>query len=164
MESAVAFVADPVVPDTAFVVLQDGVVRVISGGVVQETPFLDLREVISRGGERGLLGLAFPPDAADSLQVFVNFTDRSGHTVIARFTRRPDNLLAVAPESRFDLQWPDGRRFIQQPYSNHNGGHLAFGPDGYPVHRPRRRRIGQRPAEPRAVARRRCSARCSAST
>jgi glucose/arabinose dehydrogenase len=131
MVSAVAYVPDPVLPDTAFVVLQDGVVRVISGGVEQESPFLDLRDEISRGGERGLLGLAFPPNAADSLHVFVNFTDRSGHTVIARFTRRADNLLAVAPESRFDLQWPDERRFIQQPYSNHNGGHLAFGPDGY---------------------------------
>jgi glucose/arabinose dehydrogenase len=131
VESAVAFVPDPVLPDTAFVVLQDGLVRVISGGVTQESPFLDLRDVISRGGERGLLGLAFPSDAAESLRVFVNFTDRAGHTVIARFTRRPDDLLVAAPESRFDLQWPDDRRFIEQPYSNHNGGHLAFGPDGY---------------------------------
>ena len=131
LESAVAFVADPVVPDTSFVVLQDGLVRVISGGVVLERPFLDLREVISRGGERGLLGLAFPPDAADSRRVFVNFTDRAGHTVIARFTRRPEDPLVALPGSRLDLQWPDGRRFIQQPYPNHNGGHLAFGPDGY---------------------------------
>ena len=131
LRSAVAYLPDPVVPDTAFVVLQDGVVRVISGGVEQEAPFLDLRDEISRGGERGLLGMAFPPDAAESLWVFVNFTNRAGHTVIARFTRQADNLLAVAPESRFDLQWPDARRFIEQPYANHNGGHLAFGPDGH---------------------------------
>jgi glucose/arabinose dehydrogenase len=131
LESAVAFVPDPVVPDTSLVAQQDGLVRVIQGGIVLDTPFLDLRESISRGGERGLLGLAFPPDAAESLRVFVNFTDRSGHTVIARFTRQPDDRLVAAPESRFDLEWPDGRRFIEQPYSNHNGGHLAFGPDGY---------------------------------
>ena len=59
MVSAVAYVPDPVLPDTAFVVLQDGVVRVISGGVEQESPFLDLRDEISRGGERGLLGWPF---------------------------------------------------------------------------------------------------------
>lgn len=130
LESAIAFVPDPVVPDTSLVAQQDGLVRVVQGGIVLETPFLDLRDTISRGGERGLLGLAFPPDAAASMRVFVNFTDRSGHTVIARFTRRPDNPLVAATESRFDLEWPDGRRFIEQPYSNHNGGHLAFGPDG----------------------------------
>jgi glucose/arabinose dehydrogenase len=131
LDSAVAFVQDPVLPDTFVVVQQDGLVRVVSSGVVYEAPFLDLRDQVSAGGERGLLGLAFPPDAAESRRVFVNFTNRAGHTVIARFERHPDNLLVAAPESRFDLAWPDGRRFIEQPYSNHNGGHLAFGPDGY---------------------------------
>lgn len=131
LESAVAFVPDPMVPDTFVVVQQDGVVRIVSGGVIQETPFLDLRDQISAGGERGLLGLAFPPDAAESRRVFVNFTNRAGHTVIARFERRSDTPLVAAPETRFDLMWPDGRRFIPQPYANHNGGHLAFGPDGY---------------------------------
>lgn len=129
-DQAVAFVPDPVVADAWLVVQQDGLVRIVSGGVVLETPFLDLRDEVSRGGERGLLGLAFAPDAAESGRVFVNFTDRAGHTVIARFERPADNPLVAAPESRFDLQWPDGRRFIQQPYANHNGGHLAFGPDG----------------------------------
>jgi glucose/arabinose dehydrogenase len=130
-ESAVAFVADPVVSETFVVVQQDGLVRVVSAGVARDTPFLDLRDHVSRGGERGLLGLAFPPDAAETRRVFVNFTDRGGNTVIARFERQRDDPLVVRPESRFDLAWPDGRRFIQQPYANHNGGHLAFGPDGY---------------------------------
>jgi glucose/arabinose dehydrogenase len=130
-ESAVAYVPDPVLPDTFVVVQQDGIVRIVSGGAVIETPFLDLRDQVSAGGERGLLGLAFPPDAAESRRVFVNFTNRAGHTVIARFERHPDNLLVAAPESRFDLAWPDGRRFVEQPYSNHNGGHLVFGPDGH---------------------------------
>jgi glucose/arabinose dehydrogenase len=128
--SAVAYVEDPVVPGTFLVVTQDGVVHVIAGGVTRDTPFLDLRNAISRGGERGLLGLAFPPDAAESGRVFVNFTDRAGHTVIARLERSPDDPLVADPDSRFDLQWPDGQRFIEQPYANHNGGHLAFGPDG----------------------------------
>ena len=50
---------------------------------------------------------------------------------MARFRRSADNPLAVDAGSRFDLQWPNGRRFVDQPFSNHNGGHLAFGPDGY---------------------------------
>jgi len=131
LESAVAYVPDPATPGTAFVVLQDGLVRVVVGGVVKDEPFLDLRDVISRGGERGLLGLAFPPDAAASRRVFVNFTNREGHTVVARFLRRAEDPLVANPESRFDLQWPDGRRFVEQPYANHNGGHLVFGPDGF---------------------------------
>jgi glucose/arabinose dehydrogenase len=129
--SAVAFVEDPLVPGAFHVVSQDGLVRVIVDGAARDTPFLDLRAAVSSGGERGLLGLAFPPDAAESRRVFVNFTDRAGHTVVARYLRRVDDPLVADPDSRFDLQWPDGRRYIEQPYSNHNGGHLVFGPDGY---------------------------------
>jgi glucose/arabinose dehydrogenase len=126
-----AYIEDPVVPGTFLAVSQEGLIHVVTDGVVRETPFLDLRAEISRGGERGLLGLAFPPDAADSGRLFVNFTNRGGDTVIARFTRRPDDPSRVAIESRFDLVWGDGRRVIDQPFANHNGGHLAFGPDGY---------------------------------
>jgi glucose/arabinose dehydrogenase len=129
--SLVGYVEDPVVPGTFLAVSQDGVIHVVADGVVRDTPFLDLRGEISRGGERGLLGLAFPPDAGDSGRLFVNFTNRSGHTVIARFTRRRDDPSQVAVDSRFDLDWGDGRRVIEQPFANHNGGHLAFGPDGY---------------------------------
>ena len=91
--------------------------------------FSIIRSVIAAGGERGLLGLAFPPDAATSRRFYVNFTNPDGHTVVARYTRTAQGT--VDPNSRFDLMWPDGRRFIEQPFSNHNGGHLAFGPDGY---------------------------------
>lgn len=128
---AVAWVEDPVVPGAFLVVQQSGLVRVVRDGVVLETPFLDLRDSISRGGERGLLGLALPPGAVESGRVFVNFTDPAGHTVVARFRRAAEDPLRLDLDSRFDLQWPNGERFIEQPFSNHNGGHLAFGPDGY---------------------------------
>ena len=82
------------------------------------------------GGERGLLGLAFAPDYASSGRFFVNFTNAAGHTVIARFRRSSDPLIAD-PTSRFDLRMAAGLAVIAQPFSNHNGGHLAFGPDGY---------------------------------
>jgi glucose/arabinose dehydrogenase len=133
----VAFVVDPADPSTFYVVEQRGTIRSVRDGLVSPTLFLDLRSSISAGGERGLLGMVFAPalsgvegpDAAQSRRFFVNFTNLDGHTVIARFTRRGDGQ--VDPASRFDLMWPDGRRFIEQPFSNHNGGHLAFGPDGY---------------------------------
>src|SRR5690606_21589044 len=78
-----------------------------------------------------LLGMAFAPDAGTSGRFFVNFTNADGHTVIARFTRAPATALTVDPDTRVDLRWPDGRTFIEQPFSNHNSGHLAFGPEGF---------------------------------
>ncbi|MGQ0735006.1 MAG: PQQ-dependent sugar dehydrogenase [Acidobacteriota bacterium] len=127
----VAVVPDPVNPGVFFVVEQDGLVRVARDGLVLSEPFLDLRGRLSSGGERGLLGLAFAPDAAESGRFFVNFTNTTGATVIARFRRQPADALVADPASRLDLEWPDGRRVIAQPFSNHNGGHLAFGPDRY---------------------------------
>jgi glucose/arabinose dehydrogenase len=132
----VAFVPDPVLPGVFYAVQQSGFVRVVQNGSVLPTPFLDLsNEVSTDGGEQGLLGFAFAP--TDPGRVFVNFTNRDGHTVIARFRRTPAAPLQAAVSSRFDLRWPNleapGTRqpFIRQPASNHNGGHLAFGPDGY---------------------------------
>lgn len=124
-----ALVADPLEPGTFWILEQRGTIRALSRGVLQPEFVLDLRGQLTSGGERGLLGLAFPPDVAASRRVFVNFTNLQGHTVVARFVRGADGRLVAS--SRFDLMWPDGRRFIAQPFSNHNGGHLAFGPDGY---------------------------------
>lgn len=129
LTNPVALLVDPADPASFFVVEQRGTIRTIRNNVVSPTMFLDLRGQLSAGGERGLLGLAFPPDAATSRRFFINFTNPDGHTVIARFTR--DAQGAVITGSRLDLVWPDGRAFIEQPFSNHNGGHLAFGPDGY---------------------------------
>ena len=129
LANPVAFVVDPADHSTFYVVEQRGTIRTVRHNTVSPSLFLDLRASISAGGERGLLGLAFPPDAVDSRRFYVNFTNLDGHTVVARFTRRADGQ--VDPDTRFDLRWPDGRRYIEQPFSNHNGGHLAFGPDGY---------------------------------
>src|SRR6185503_1303338 len=109
---------------------QGGLIRTIQNGIVLPAPFLDVRAVIAAGGERGLLGMAFSPNLSSG-RVFVNFTNTSGDTVVARFRRSTANPLVADPASRFDLQWPGGARFISQPFANHNGGHLAFGPDGY---------------------------------
>jgi glucose/arabinose dehydrogenase len=129
LTNPVAFVVDPVDPSIFYVVEQRGTVRSVRGRSVAAALFLDLRSTVLSGGERGLLGLAFPPDHAKTRRFYVNFTNLDGHTVIARFNRNAEG--AVDPASRVDLMWPDGRRFIEQPFSNHNGGHLAFGPDGY---------------------------------
>ena len=130
-DEPVAFVQDPSDPGTQFVVEQAGLIRAIRDGAVQSTPFLDIRGVVLAGGERGLLGLAFPPDYATSGRFYVNFTrSPDGHTVIARF-RRSSNPLVAEASSRFDLTWSTGIAFIPQPFANHNGGCLVFGPDGF---------------------------------
>jgi glucose/arabinose dehydrogenase len=113
-----------------FVVQQSGRIRVVQNGNVLATDFLDLTSSISSGGERGLLGLAFAPDYATSGRFFVGFTNPAGNSVVARFRRSSNPLIADAA-SRFDLLLGGTQRFITQPFSNHNGGHLAFGPDGY---------------------------------
>ncbi|MGH9373401.1 MAG: PQQ-dependent sugar dehydrogenase [Vicinamibacterales bacterium] len=129
LQSPLAFVQDPGDRTVFFAVEQGGRIRVVRNRVVEQD-FLDLRSVVSTGGERGLLGLALAPDFAASGRFFVNFTNTNGDTVVARFRRATP--LAADPSSRFDLKWaPDGAAVIQQPFSNHNGGHLAFGPDGF---------------------------------
>ena len=129
LQSPVAFVQDPTDRTVFFAVEQAGRIRIVRNRIVEQD-FLDLRSVIASGGERGLLGLALAPDFAASGRFFVNFTDLNGNTVIARF-RRASPVSANAA-SRFDLRWgPERSPVIAQPFSNHNGGHLAFGPDGY---------------------------------
>ena len=124
-----AFVVDPLDPSTFYVVEQRGTIRTLRDGTLSPAFFLDLRLAVGAGGERGLLGLAFPPDHATSRRLYVNFTNPQGDTVVARYTRTAQGT--VDPNSRFDLMWPNGQRYIDQPFANHNGGHLAFGPEGY---------------------------------
>ncbi|HMC76736.1 MAG TPA: PQQ-dependent sugar dehydrogenase [Vicinamibacterales bacterium] len=127
--SPLAIVQDPTDRAVQFVLEQGGRIRVVRDGLDTGTDFLDLRGAVMAGGEQGLLGLVFPPDASNP-RVFVNFTDRSGNTVVARFRRSANDPLVADAGSRFDLRWSTGLAFIRQPFANHNGGHLAFGPDG----------------------------------
>jgi glucose/arabinose dehydrogenase len=129
--SPIAFVQDPTDPAVQFVVEQGGRIRAVRNGAVTDTDFLNLTQSVLSGGERGLLGMAIAPDYASSGRFYVNFTNGLGNTVVARF-RRSDNPLIADPSSRFDLRWPPSQQpFIEQPFSNHNGGHLAFGPEDY---------------------------------
>jgi glucose/arabinose dehydrogenase len=130
LTNPVAFVQDPLDPSVQHVVQQAGRIRVVRNGVVQSADFLNVTPAITSGGERGLLGLAFAPDYATSGRLYVKFTDPNGDTVVARFKRSAADPLRADPASRFDLRWPTGERVVRQPFSNHNGGNLQFGPDG----------------------------------
>jgi glucose/arabinose dehydrogenase len=107
-----------------FVVEQGGRIRIIDGGTIVATPFLDIHTRISTGSERGLLGLAFHPSYASNGRFFVYYTDTAGYIVIAEYHRDPSNANRA-------LTTPLAIMRIYHPYTNHNGGTLAFGPDGF---------------------------------
>ena len=107
-----------------FVVEQRGRVRLVENGVLQPTPFLDITARVGCCGERGLLSVAFPPGFATKRLFYVNYTDRTGSTVVARYRVSDDPDLADPGSEQVVLT-------VSQPFANHNGGQLAFGPDGY---------------------------------
>lgn len=110
--------------DRLFVIQQGGQIRIINtDGTVNQTPFLNVSSIITSGGEQGLLGLAFHPDYATNGRFFVNYTNPSGDTVIARY-EVSDNPDVAQTTGTVILT-------IEQPFSNHNGGDIHFGPDGY---------------------------------
>lgn len=109
-------------PNRLFVVQQSGRIRILDAGRLLPRPFLDVSRIISAGGERGLLGLAFHPDYATNGRFYVNYTDRAGDTRVVEY-RRASADRAAAASARRVLR-------VAQPYPNHNGGALAFGPDG----------------------------------
>jgi len=114
--------------DRLFVVQQRGLIRILDlEGMVSGTPFLDLTGVVSQSGsETGLLGLAFHPEYHENGYFFVNYTRVSdGNTVVSRFSADENNPDLANRESEIQLLT------VEQPYSNHNGGQLLFGPDGY---------------------------------
>ncbi len=115
-----------------YVVQQSGKIRVIQRGRLLGRPFLDVSGRISRGGERGLLGLAFHPRYARNGRFFVNYTDRSGATRVVEFRRGTRRVRGkIRPTVNRARQRPHRTLMrIGQPFSNHNGGHLAFGRDG----------------------------------
>lgn len=108
-----------------FILEQAGTIRIVEDTAVPDTPFLDLTDRVgSRANEQGLLGLAFHPDYAENGDFFVHYSDLEGDTVIARFQVSDDPNIADPGSEQIILQ-------VDQPAANHNGGQLAFGPDGY---------------------------------
>lgn len=100
-------------------------IKILKDGVILPQPFLNLDPRVGNGGgEQGLLGMAFHPDYAQNGYFFVDYTDNAGNTVVARYqvTSNPDS---ADYDSEYIIL------SLDQPYVNHNGGMLAFGPDGY---------------------------------
>jgi glucose/arabinose dehydrogenase len=104
-----------------YAVEQRGVIRVLVNGRLREQPFLDIRRLVTAGGEQGLLSLAFHPRYARNHRFYVDYTDRNGDTRVIEYR---SNGTAALPGSARQLL------FVRQPYANHNGGQLQFGPDG----------------------------------
>ena len=112
--------------DRLFVTLRDGRIVIYSGGAVLPTPFLDIRSLVDTQGEGGLLSAAFHPRFAQNGFVFVNYTDKASFdTIIARYQVSAGNPNQADPASARVLLR------IDQPFTNHNGGQIQFGPDGY---------------------------------
>jgi glucose/arabinose dehydrogenase len=109
-----------------FIVQQTGEIRILINGTVLPTPFLDISDLVGCGcGEQGLLGLAFHPDYAKNGFFYVDYTDDDGNTQVARYTVSAGDPNVADPGTRHPILNQD------QPFTNHNGGQLAFGPDGY---------------------------------
>jgi glucose/arabinose dehydrogenase len=114
-----------------FVVEQSGKIWVLNSTTGVNSVFLDVSNLISREAlgsaysERGLLGLAFSPDYKTNGIFFIDYTDQNGNSVLARYHVSADDPNKADPSSATQLL------YVQQPYANHNGGNLVFGPDGY---------------------------------
>jgi glucose/arabinose dehydrogenase/mono/diheme cytochrome c family protein len=117
--------------DRLFVLEQEGFVWIIEGGQLKPEPFLDITDLLPLRvyegiyTEQGLLGLAFHPDYAENGLFFINYSNREGDSVVARYRVKPDNPDRADPDSAVILLTVD------QPFEDHNGGDLVFGLDGY---------------------------------
>jgi glucose/arabinose dehydrogenase len=108
-------------PGRLYVAEQAGVMKVVNRGRVRSEPFLNITSSVSSGGERGLLSVAFHPRYATNHLFYVDYTDTDGNTRVVEY--RSDGTRAIRSSARQLF-------FERQPYANHNGGQLAFGPDG----------------------------------
>lgn len=117
---ATAPVGDPRI----FVVEKGGLIKVVKDGAVLPSPFLDVSGLVSNGSEQGLLGLAFDPQYGANGRFFISYTNRVGDNVLASYQVSANADVADAGSGVIRLT-------VSQPYENHNGGHIAFGPDGY---------------------------------
>jgi glucose/arabinose dehydrogenase len=120
LEAPVDVTSIPSEPDRLYVVEQPGRIRTIDDGKLSPQPFLDITNDVQAGGEQGLLSVAFHPDYERNRLFYVDYTDLNGDTRVVEFQTRD----GAAPERKRELL------FVDQPYANHNGGQLAFGPDG----------------------------------
>ena len=107
-----------------YVVEKTGRIVLVRDGRELPEPFLDLSGEVSTGSEQGLLSMAFAPDYIRSGRFYVDFTDTEGDTRIQEFRRSESNPAVADPSTRRELL------FVDQPFANHNGGLLLFGPDG----------------------------------
>jgi glucose/arabinose dehydrogenase len=103
-----------------YIVEQGGKIIVLENGRIRDQPFLDITNQVVSGGEQGLLGLAFHPRYAQNHLFYVNYTDKNGDTRVVEY--RSDGRKAVRRVRQL--------LSVDQPYSNHNGGDVVFGPDG----------------------------------
>jgi glucose/arabinose dehydrogenase len=120
-QSAVFLTSAPGEPGRLYIVDKVGVVRVTQRGRVRPRPFVDIRSSVTAGGEQGLLSIAFDPGYRTNRLFYVAYTSRSGRNVVERL--RSNGTSAILSSRKVLLSVPD-------PYGNHNGGQLAFGPDG----------------------------------
>ena len=104
-----------------YVVEQPGRIRVIERGRIRAQPFLDIRRLVQSGGEQGLFAVAFHPNYRRNRRFYVHYTDVRGDTRVVEYR---SNGVRALPRSARQLL------FVDQPYANHNGGQIAFGPDG----------------------------------
>jgi glucose/arabinose dehydrogenase len=112
--------------DRLFIVEQAGIIKILNpDATINTEPFLNITSLISSGGERGLLGLAFHPDYSNNGYFFVNYTNTTGDTQVARYTVDPNDSNIADPNTAVLIIDAD------QPYSNHNGGCIQFGADGF---------------------------------
>jgi glucose/arabinose dehydrogenase len=109
-------------PNNIYVVEKVGRIRVIVRGRLRARPFLDIRSLVLDSGEQGFLGLAFSPNYAKDRHFYVDYTDRNGDARMVEYRSRG---LARKPRRLRQIFFQD------DPYPNHNGGNLVFGPDGY---------------------------------
>jgi glucose/arabinose dehydrogenase len=116
------YLAAPAGDSRMFIVEQGGTIRLVKNGVLLTEPYLDLRSKVSTGGERGLFSLAFHPDFWRNGLVFVKYTDLTGDTRVERYHAAPLADVADANSGTTIMSTP-------QPFANHNGGMLLFGPD-----------------------------------
>ena len=123
LDSPVHVTAAPGEPERLYVVEQPGRIRIVERGRVAGTPFLDISDLVSCCGEQGLLSVAFHPDYAENGLLYVDYTDVDGDTRVVEYRALDDRNAADPASGRALLA-------IDQPYSNHNGGQLVFGPDG----------------------------------